>query len=798
MRTRIVWCGILVIVCALQAGSTQADEQAAALEVKDRLLAEVPGARFHTEDGRLTRIYGQAMTFGLDPTSSAERFRLNYAATFGVDPDDLVLGSVVVDGRQTLPLMYDRQTGQYKFTLLYYGQQREGIPVYGSEMRLLVANDVGHPVVWAASSLHKLGDFAPQRAALPAQPELALAAARTDEPALANFTEPRTVIWAGDYGEDVSPVMALTFIGDNLETAVDVPQKFRFVANAATGEILHKEDMIIFEDVVGNVSGMATMGPAADYCTDETQENLRYARVNIGTTEAFADIDGNFTIPNAGTSPVTVESRLLGPYFICYNYVGSDELLSQSVTPPGPADFLHNAANTDELVRAQVNGYLHANIVRDFILENHPTYPIISTQTDMPVYVNRTDGYCPGNAWYDYTAINFCQSGSGYPNTAWSSVIYHEYGHHVVYCGGSGQDQYGEGMADSVGLLILDDPRLGLGFPGSCDQSLRTADNTYQYPCTGTAHDCGQLLSGCIWDTREELAITNPTTYLEILSALTVNSVPMHSGTQITPQITIDFLTLDDDNGNIDDGTPHSTEIYAGFGAHNMIPLPPPDNDDCADAIVVCPGAYSGSTTSATNDGSSSCGDSASSPDVWYSYTPLTNGSLTASLCSGTAYDSVLSIHSGCPGTSANDLGCDDDGCGSTGGPSTVTISVTTGNTYLIRVTGWSGSVGDFTLTITGPDCDPGDHPLFISFPSGLPEYLDPGAATSFDVLIEDGTENYVAGSGTLHYRYDGGSWLTSSLPSLGGDLYQATLPPAACDDTPEFYISAEGDGGST
>ncbi|UCG33926.1 MAG: hypothetical protein JSU68_04665, partial [Phycisphaerales bacterium] len=541
------------------------------LRATERLRQAYPDVQVRVQGERLTRVYGTIFGVGDTPERTADDFVQGHSDLFNVTTEDLVPGNTF-NGQYAQPVMYDHATGTYKFTLVYYRQAKDGIPVYRSELRLLMRNEADHPLVLAASSLRNLGDFQVAPDVTRSIDENAgIAAALALIPSLTSFSEAELVIWAGLDDMRVTPTIALTFVADNYLADNGKPERWRFVADATTGEILYKESLIRNVDVVGSVSGMATEGAKADICSDEVPMVMPWARVEVvGGDTGYADGEGNFAIPHSGTMTVTVKSYMDGIYFTVDNWAGDEETLSATVTPGFSYAFMHNEDNDDDLIRSQVNTYVPANAVRDWVLEQNPSYPTISTETGFPIYVNRTDGYCPCNAWSDGLSINFCQAGGGCPNTGWQSVLNHEYGHHAIDQGGSGQGQYGEGMSDCFSMLPVDSPYLAYGFFGDCDQGLRSADNDYQYPCTGEIHDCGQLLSGCVWSTRNELVASGYTDYLEILSNLTVNSILLHDGTQITPDITIDYLTLDDTDGDIYNGTPHAAEICAGFGAHNM------------------------------------------------------------------------------------------------------------------------------------------------------------------------------------------------------------------------------------
>ncbi|MCK6476330.1 MAG: hypothetical protein L6Q35_05820 [Phycisphaerales bacterium] len=534
----------------------------------DRFVANNEGARLYWTGGQVTSIYGQAFSTGLSVQASVDSFLERSVGVLGVPREQLTPGSLAADGAAVRPIMPDLETGAMKFTVVSYVQTVSGIPVHGADVKMLVRNEAGNPLVLVRNNLRELGGFAVDIQAAE-NPNLAAAFADAGDriPGITDWGDPEVVIWAGTAEQPANPVVALRFTVTAGEPHDPGYARWMFLADAKTGRIVHGENQIHHVDVTGSVKAEATPGKKADICENETVQPMKYARVAIGATVAYTDANGNFVIPNAGTAAVTVNAGMRGRWFRVYNPSADAPGLSASVTPPGPVNFEFNDGNASAQRRAEANSYIHANTVRDFLLTYAPSFPTIPNQSEFRVNTGVT-GTC--NAFYDGVSINFYNAGGGCANTAFGDVVWHEYGHHIVNVAGSGQGAYGEGYGDLMGVLISDEPVLGYGFQNNCSAGIRSATNVRLYPCSSPIHDCGQMLSGAFWATRNELVSTGVSNYKDLLAQWACNSVLVHSGTEITPQVTIDVLTLDDNNGNINDGTPHYNQIATGFGSRNL------------------------------------------------------------------------------------------------------------------------------------------------------------------------------------------------------------------------------------
>lgn len=607
------WCGAFGIIASLYGCSAKdeadgsrgrsgtpdgaAPPELAAQTAKVRTT--FPRARVQLQGNRVRRLYG-AIATGKNSAAAAESFSRSSAELFGVAPGELVpatrLGSnTSLRTARTNPngvgLMFDRATGKHKFRLFNYRQERDGIPVFRAGLRALVRDDGAHPVVWANANLKSMGSFRAQPRAATLAVDLdkslqalggsaALTRAGLPAPAaLSQVSTPVLTVFAGVDGSDTRPQLALEYTAE----AADGPGKWTFVANADSGDILHVESNLHF-DIGGSIQAELIAGAESMECGTLGVAPLPYASVTSSAGNTFTDSAGAFTIVQSGSAPVTVTSSVTGQYFALTNSAGGLASQSRSVTPPGPANFLHeDTAPEPELVLAQLNAYQQVNALRDLLLTHVPEYPVISVQTGFPVNVNLTGITCEqsGGAWYDndssIRSINFCQRTAERANAAFGSIVHHEFGHHIIDSGGSGQSAYGEGMADTIAMLFAKDPRVGLGYYlNQCDTALRHGDSDCQYSttdcssCGSGAYECGALISGIVWDIWQELHVSEPDQADDIIRSLVFSSIPLHDGISIDPSIAIDLLTLDDNDGLIENGTPHYDEICTGFELHGM------------------------------------------------------------------------------------------------------------------------------------------------------------------------------------------------------------------------------------
>jgi hypothetical protein len=538
----------------------------------DQLVSQYPGLRTLSNDGRVLTFYGTRMTSATTPEQAVDQWLADYADAWGVASPEL-----------TLERSHEISDG--KFTVFSYTQSINGVPVEHGYARILVLDYYGmyDTVVYASAKLADTAGqpFAPM--AVTADVALANIASSPEYGDFDEWTTPELVVYYGEGdGRWIQPVQTWKFKGGVTDLAAR--ELYTFYVDAATGDLIYMRDEVLNTDVSGNVTGKATPGVLPDSGSNPaTPMPIDQIRVNIsGGGNDYTDANGDYTIANGGTGAVTVTTKL-GPsvgdgrWVWVDNQAGGELSLSQSVTPPGPGDFEFNSAPS-ELNTAQVNAFIHTTLTHDYIKDRAPSFNALDTSFRANVNISST---C--NAYYDGSSINFYRSGGGCVNTAYSTVISHEYGHHVVNRLGLAQGAFGEGYSDTVSILLYDTAIVGEGFFTSGGHIRNYNTSNVQYPCSGEVHYCGELLAGIV----NKIRVNFKSTYgsaagLAIAQQLHVDwsmiTIGGISDNSAHPQTAIEWLTVDDDDGDINNGTPNYTDICDAFSAHNI---------DCPDIQLI-------------------------------------------------------------------------------------------------------------------------------------------------------------------------------------------------------------------
>lgn len=324
---------------------------------------------------------------------------------------------------------------------------------------------------------------------------------------------------------------------------------------------------LIHHQVSGNVESYATPGTRANSgANPPALHPMRFMTVTSAAGNATTDVNGDFTIPGAGGA-TNVTASYTGPFVRVLNNGGANHSTTTSFSPGAPGTLTMNAGQT-EFATSEASCFDSVIDFREWLISIDPS----DTSFDFQVTANANlSSTC--NAFFNGSSINMYNAGGGCNNTGFSTVVAHEQGHwaNVIYGSGNGSDGFGEGNADVFAMYIYDTPVVGQDF-FTGGGFIRTGTNTRQFcgdsnpGCYGAVHTDGEVLGGALWKVRENLNATLGNAAGDLTAdTLLVAWMNAYNDGTIRTFIEEHWLALDDNDGNIFNGTPNFGDIDGGF-----------------------------------------------------------------------------------------------------------------------------------------------------------------------------------------------------------------------------------------
>ncbi|HMG21190.1 MAG TPA: hypothetical protein VK607_07745, partial [Kofleriaceae bacterium] len=328
----------------------------------------------------------------------------------------------------------------------------------------------------------------------------------------------------------------------------------------------------------GTVTGPVAHGGAPGGAGTIQIQPMPNTKVASGATTTNANNAGAYTITVPNGAPLT--ASLNGKASIVFDTLGIPLTATAPAVDGGTTDLPLTSAN--ENGQSQSTAYFFVTDVRNFLEANGMDPMLFGAPLNTNTNLNDT---C--NAFYDPGArdINFFHSGGGCNNSAIDTVVAHEYGHFVDdFNGGITNGGLSEGWGDLLACLYSKQSIVGFDLlPG---QEIRNCQNDYVYPPGGLdeVHNLGQAWMGFGWDVRQNLvAALGPDAGDALARSLILPS--FQSNAVDIPAAVREVFLRDDDDGNLDNLTPHWDQLFPAAVHHNLVFAVQPD--DTAPAPVM-------------------------------------------------------------------------------------------------------------------------------------------------------------------------------------------------------------------
>lgn len=532
---------------------------------------------------RALRAHGGAWTAHFDEKSGAPRLVTGSGLDTGTRPiatigearvvaDRLLAELADVWGVPLSSLSFLRADKAGPIYLFSWQQQFQGLDVFGATVQLQI-HEAGRLAALSNTTVAIPEGFTRSPKLTPAQAAAAVAAnkllATGDSVDAVDF-----VVFPKAENRTATPKLAFEVVVEQSSQEV-----FEIVfVDANDGSILEVRPGRYHFDVKGKVTGTANSA-LSGLAAPVPGVPLPGVTVSVaGVGSAITDENGDYTVVTAQPGPFSVTATLNGPTFDVINNGGTDLIASATSTPSGGFQVADLAFNTvpSEFGTAQTTAAYHHDVVFDWVQSKLPTYGGFAAQ-GTNVNVNST---CNASFNPSTNAMNFYRAGGSCSNTAFSTIIYHEFGHGVDdYFTGIDDGGLSEGYGDVVAMYLTGQALVGTGFSTS-GSGIRTGENNVSWPasgCGGEEHCLGETWMGYAWQLRKKLVISMGATAGPLQAETVVLGTFLVNNLSIPAAVTQTFI-LDDNDGNLSNGTPHYSDLAAaaaqkGFTAPEVVTM---------------------------------------------------------------------------------------------------------------------------------------------------------------------------------------------------------------------------------
>lgn len=336
--------------------------------------------------------------------------------------------------------------------------------------------------------------------------------------------------------------------------------------SALSGQRIAAEEIVCSLDVSGSIFADRTSGTGPQGSAGTSIQSISGVRLTGGGDTTHASVNGDYSLISSQSS-FTVLAELQGEWGGVSSQIAPAMTVSDQVSGP-TQDLVFNGGGDPNLI-AQLNAFHYVDQGYRLFMESAGGFPAMSSPVSATTGMS---GTC--NAYYDPSQqlLRFLRAGGGCVDSAYSSVVLHEFGHHVVNSLNLSQGAFGEGYGDALAIVYLQEGIIGRDFSGPGNHVRNVSGSSVTVPCGSSIHFCGQAL-GKFWfnlgnNLRADLGTTAGQQVLEELfvdwSALTLGGI---NGYPIRDEMILEVLTADDDDGDLNNGSPNWNQICSAADA---------------------------------------------------------------------------------------------------------------------------------------------------------------------------------------------------------------------------------------